>query len=179
MVCLISSLRKRNSVWRNGYGSQLCTYRWGTWAIVCWFRSCSRCWTGPWSWSRTWCSCAASRKSGSLSCSASWVSHSVPADVFLDDAPTRAHLVVDLVQLLQLPLLPLLLVQVGVQEVDPLLAALDLAPDKPLLFENLRNHLPFFGTELRMELRQQLDFLYGLRDYLSRPLYFFFGSFHQ
>ena len=56
-----------------------------------------------------------------------------------------------LVQLLELPLFPLVLVERGVQEVDPLFPAFDFAPVESSLLEHLRDFLPFFGIEGRVQ----------------------------
>jgi hypothetical protein len=56
-----------------------------------------------------------------------------------------------LIQLLELPLFPLVFVERGVQEVDPLFPAFDFASVESLLLEDLRDFLPFFGIEGRMQ----------------------------
>ena len=78
----------------------------------------------------------------------------LPADVFLNNTPACAHLRVHLVQLSQLPLLPLLAVDVRVDEVYPLLAAFYLRSVEAPLSKLLRDSLPALGGELGVKDRQ-------------------------
>lgn len=83
----------------------------------------------------------------------------VPAYEFLDDAPARAHLRVQLIHPLQLLLPPLVAVQLRVQEVDPLLPALNLAALEASGLELLGDALPSLGGELPVEVSDELDLL--------------------
>jgi hypothetical protein len=67
----------------------------------------------------------------------SGIGDDVPAYEFLDDAPTSSDLVVDLVEFFQFPIFPVLFVDGGVEEVDPLLAALDLVALESILVKSL------------------------------------------
>ena len=59
----------------------------------------------------------------------------------------------------KLPLFPLLLVGLGVEEVDPLLPALDFRSVIALFPEFSCNMLPFFGFELGLELSEEFELL--------------------
>lgn len=83
----------------------------------------------------------------------------VPTDELLNHAPLGANLVVDVVQLLQLPLLPLLLVHRRIHKVYPLFTQLDFTPLKALLSESIGDPLPFFGFVEGVLLEEELDFL--------------------
>jgi hypothetical protein len=58
---------------------------------------------------------------------------------------------VDFVQLLELPFLPALAVDLRVEEVNPLLPAFDLSALEPTRTKLLRDTLPTFGGELGVE----------------------------
>lgn len=79
--------------------------------------------------------------------------------MLLDLTPASAGRVVGVVELAQFVLLPLGLVSLGVQEVDPLLPALDLRVVEAPLFQLDGNKFPFFGFEARLELFQQFHLL--------------------
>lgn len=83
----------------------------------------------------------------------------VPANEFLNDAPPRAHLRMQLIQPLQLLLLPLIPIQLRVQEVDPLLPALNFAALVTFSPKLLRDALPSLRGELRIEVSNELNFL--------------------
>jgi hypothetical protein len=59
----------------------------------------------------------------------------------------------------ELPLLPLLFVGLGVEEVDPLFPALDFRSVIALFPEFSCNMLPLFGFKLGFELSEEFEFL--------------------
>jgi hypothetical protein len=95
----------------------------------------------------------------------------------LDKAPPGAHLSVDLVHPPQLPLLPLLLVDGRVHEVNPLLATVNFRSVKPSTPKLLRNSLPFLGGVLGVQSLQQLDFLRVRLELPQRSIPIFFCFF--
>jgi hypothetical protein len=74
----------------------------------------------------------------------------------LNQAPPSAHLVVGLIQALELALLPFLLVHLRIQEVNPFFTTLDFRTIKPSFSKVLRNMLPLLRFKLRLKDSQQL-----------------------
>lgn len=103
----------------------------------------------------------------------------LPADVFLNDAPLGAHLVVDIIESGQLLLLPAGLVDAGVFEVHPSLPNLDFGALEALASHLLGDLLPFFRAQLRIEDSQQFNFLGEWRVTYSLQCAFLFLSINK
>lgn len=70
----------------------------------------------------------------------------LPADIFLDDTPFCANLLVDFVHSGQLFFFPLVGVEVRVQGIDPLFPAFDFGSLEAFLSKSIGYLLPFLGV---------------------------------
>jgi hypothetical protein len=81
----------------------------------------------------------------------------------LNKAPASTHLLVQLIEPLQFFVRPVTAVDVGVDKINPLFPAFDLSSIEAASPEFLGNSLPPLGGKLRVELRDELNFLAGRR----------------
>lgn len=83
----------------------------------------------------------------------------IPTDVFLNNTPTSAHLRMNIVQFPQLPLLPLLAIDIRVDEVYPFLPALDFCAVEASFPKLFCDSFPALGGELRVKDGEEFDLL--------------------